>query len=607
MGVATTYRVPVRTAFVIDRKPSVRRIFLAFCIVLISACQVTPAQQRDTDAQHEEKAPSARQTAHDALERSIASARALADAGDADAARAALADIDAARLPADLVFRYEASLASLAAASGDLDGARRLADGLAPVTSAERRDRVMLDARIEAAAGRPSDAARTLMRLPTLGADDTHALADAIWTYVTMTPAYRIEALAAAAEDDVERGWWLLADALLRSFDANAERRALVAWQRDYPSHPAARSLPAALSHLRAAPEAPQRIALLVPQSGPLAAAGSAVRDGFFAAYFHAGSAATVRIYDSAAEPFPPTYERMLADGVQVIVGPLDKSGVSAANAHAVRTLPTLALNYLAPGEVPAADLLQFGLAIEDEARAISERLVEDRIERLALFTSPDDWSQRAALEIRTRLAGSPVSIVVDEEIEDLRTVTDRVGNALLVDSSTARKTELERILGTRLEFVPRRRVDLDAIVALTDFVKARALVPALAYHFAADIPLYGASLLVQGAGRGGLRELDGARVCQLPWRVYPDAVRESVDRAAGPPSALDGLYALGSDAYRLVDRMPEYASGTRATARRLLGATGVLSIGADGAFHREPVWAVVRNGDLVALPTLVQ
>jgi hypothetical protein len=445
------------------------------------------------------------------------------------------------------------------------------------------------------------------MRLPTLGADDTHALADAIWTYVTMTPAYRIAALAAAAEDDVERGWWLLADALLRSFDANAERRALAAWQRDYPSHPAARSLPAALSHLRATTAAPQRIALLVPQSGPLAAAGSAVRDGFFAAYFHAGSAATVRIYDSAAEPFAPTYERMLADGVQVIVGPLDKSGVSAANAHAVRTLPTLALNYLAPGEVPAADLLQFGLAIEDEARAISERLAEDRIERLALFTSPDDWSQRAALEIRTRLAGSPVSIVVDEEIEDLRTVTDRVGNALLVDSSTARKTELERILGTRLEFVARRRVDLDAIVALTDFVKARALMPALAYHFAGDIPLYGASPLVQGAGRGGLRELDGARVCQLPWRVYPDAVRESVDRAAGPPSALDGLYALGSDAYRLVDRMAEYASGTRATATRLLGATGVLSIGTDGAFHREPAWAVVRSGDLVALPTLVQ
>jgi outer membrane PBP1 activator LpoA protein len=140
---------------------------------------------------------------------------------------------------------------------------------------------------------------------------------------------------------------------------------------------------------------------------------------------------------------------------------------------------------------------------------------------------------------------------------------------------------------------------------------------PALAYHFAGDLPIYGTSTLVQGAAGVGLRELEGARVTELPWRVYPDPVRDAVDAArsenaarsgnsARPASAspLDSLYALGSDAYRIVDRIT--SGGGRASSMRLLGATGVLTLGTDGAFRREPVWAVVRNGALAALPTLV-
>jgi hypothetical protein len=573
---------------------------LAAGILLNSACQVTPTEPPPSAAPAPSPAP--RVDANAKLAAQIDEARSSIAAGEVEAARAQLATLGARTLPTPLRFTFDTARAELAIADGDLPTARSLVDGLQPVTDMQRRERALVAARLADAEGRPIDAARALMdvRLPGIGARDAQTITDEVWRSVSHAPPYRLAALAESAVTPNERGWWALADALQRSFDADAERAAFADWQRAFPGHPAAATLPRALTHLKSPAAPPRRIALLVPQTGPLAAAGDAIRDGFVAAHFHAGAQATVRIYDSATEPFAAIYARMREDGVDAIVGPLDKPSVTAANQHTDRALPTLALNYLPLGESRSADFYQIGVAVEDEAKAIASRLLADGLRRIALFSTTEDWSQRAARQIRTSLAGTRTLITAEGDVGDMRAITGRVGETLMVNASTERKDALESLLGVRLQFVTRRRDDVDAVVLLTDAVRAQALMPSLAYHFAANLPVYAPAQLVQG---GASRDVNGVHVCVLPWNVEPDAVRDMVDDASGRVSALSALYALGADAFRIVERIGELPRRAGSASMHLLGSTGALTLAPDGQFRREPMWAVVRNGSIVAAP----
>ncbi len=142
-------------------------------------------------------------------------------------------------------------------------------------------------------------------------------------------------------------------------------------------------------------------IALLLPLSGRQQSVGAAVRDGFAAAWFASSSADTrprVEIYDTAALGAAAAYQRAIADGARMVVGPLTKEDIAAVVAQpAGLPVPTLALNSAAaaPGTAPPAFLYQFALDPEQEARAVARRIANDGwVRGVALF--PDSaWGQR--------------------------------------------------------------------------------------------------------------------------------------------------------------------------------------------------------------------
>ena len=92
------------------------------------------------------------------------------------------------------------------------------------------------------------------------------------------------------------------------------------------------------------------------------------------------------------------------------------------------------------------------------------------------------------------------------------------MGEVLQVDVSTERAADLARTIGQAPEFIPRRRRDVDALVAFVDNVQARALKPALAFHFARDLPVYAVSQSVQPITAANLR--DPGRSASLPHSV---------------------------------------------------------------------------------------
>jgi outer membrane PBP1 activator LpoA protein len=446
---------------------------------------------------------------------------------------------------------------------------------------------------------------------------------DRIWDLLGRSPATLVNIQIAGSSGDAQ-GWWQLKALMLTGFSVAAQRHQLGQWRRQWPDHPANQQLPGPLRALAQTPPSAQHVALLVPLSGPLARAGRAVRDGFISAHLHSqevllpsqdqvldgatnratnaeaevspGQARlTISVFDSAAEPVPVVLERALLQGADIVVGPLAKQRVEQINALDP-LIRVLTLNYLDDHIPPSGNVLQLGLAIEDEADTIVSRLLEDNVQRVLVFHTYKDWSQRAVKRIRQNW---PLPLTV-QSFTDIRTITESVGEAMDVQASQGRRDELARTLGTDLEFLPRARQDVEAIVALVDTLEATALAPALRFHFAQGVPVYASSQTVRGARPDDLKKLQGFAVSELPWFLSTDSFYQSMDTAfAISSNPFSSLYALGVDAFRVTDRLPLLERGS---THQLLGSTGALSLDQSGRIQRTLAWGIIRESTLAPL-----
>ena len=533
-------------------------------------------------------------------------AAAYADLAREREAIAAFARIEPGWLARSELANYQLLNAQIALFNNDPGSAERLLAGLAenlPATSGTPLDRRRYDwvqGQLCAAQGAYVCAAN---RLINANPGPAFPYNDLIWSYMGRASGY---AVAYQGENgrSIATGWWQLKAQLLHSHSAREQQRAFATWRAEWRDHPASQRLPLALQNITSEVWQPQHIGLMLPLSGGLRRAGRAVRDGFVAAYLAAnadsqdrpGADLQVSFYDTQSQPMAQLYERVLTDGVDLLIGPLQKELVTRLNSLNPE-IPTLVLNYLEPSDVPAANLLQLGLAIEDEARTIGQRMQADGIESLLLLHTYEEWSLRAKRQLERQWTG-PVTV---QSFTDLRTVTESVGTAMNVAASLARKQELNAAFKFDLEFLPRARGDLDGIVALVNNVEANALVPALRFHFANNLPVYATSQVVRGARPAQLSELANFRVSELPWYLFDDPLYQAIDESFGlAANPFSSLYALGADALRVSNTI---ALLDRSATTQMLGSTGVLSLTADGRFRRELTWGVIRRSTVQAMP----
>lgn len=439
---------------------------------------------------------------------------------------------------------------------------------------------------------------------------------DRLWRLTAALQPAQVDALATSHR---LAPLWQLRQAMSGSISVAQQASRLRDWMARWPDHPFVDAPPTNLPQLPQQAARFHRIGLFIPLSGPLATAGRAVRDGFVAAYLDdAGTdKPTVRIYDSAAKPIPALYEQSLVDGTDLIVGPLSRQRLDALSRLRPH-VPVLGLNYLhdgharsAPGDPgagtpalagPAAKpaFLHMGLAIEDEAATITDRLLRENLHRLLAVHGSEEWALRGAQALA---AAWPHELDV-QAFSDVRTITESVGQAMRVADSERRHSELQRLLNTNLEFMPRARTDLDGVVAFVNHVEAAALAPALKFHYADNLPVYASSQSVRAAS--ALDELNGFQVAELPFNLRNDplwnAVRQAFNGRRGNTAA---LHALGVDAYRIVNHWEWVAHG-----EPLYGATGKLQLVEQERMQRTLAWGSITRGrvgatafDVIARP----
>ena len=598
---------------------------LAIClwiwvIVAVAGCQsqreVQPAQPIVRDVA----------TGEHVFDLRIERARQLLADGDAAAAAASLREVDISTVASPRErFEWMILDAEISIALGAFAAAEARALPADPTNAGQRSRLALVLARIHAERRDYDTASRTLLAAAQddmSGGDLTRSMVETAWRYAQRAPGHRITDRLRQTGNSSERVWWQLIQTFNEALTTREQQAAWERWRARHRGHAAARFLPRTLFE---ADEGPRRIALFLPFSGVLANAGETVRDGFLSGYFLSGAASrqSIQVYDTASASVAALYRQALGDGADAIVGPLSKEKV--ADMWALDpSVPTVALNAVARAGIARSHSIQFALTVEDEARAIARRVAADGHHRVIVIRSGENWTGRALAVLSERLArdtsaaasdaaahgdaygqkpaSSPTRLVRSGVFPQGADITSIVGETLLVEESTQRHRRLERLVGDDVEFTPRRRADVDAVIALVEGRHLASLKPALAFHFASGLPVYASSQ----AGRDvpNSKDLELLRICDMPWRLYPPPIKAEL-RQAFPNNrgTRDALFAFGLDAYRLANQMSRL---TASKDSRIMGSTGILELGPDGVIRREPVWALVKNGRFVPLASNV-
>lgn len=440
---------------------------------------------------------------------------------------------------------------------------------------------------------------------PLLQGDALSANNDAIWTLVAALPP---EQLQSNANDDMG-GWLSLARAVKGAGTLEQQQAAIDNWKAQNPQHPAARQLPTSLAQLRELKSQPlTKIALLLPQDGPLASVARALRDGFMAAHYQAQQAGqkppAIEVFDSSrVTSMDAFYAQAKAAGIQMVVGPLEKPLVKQLSAHPQLPITTLALNYSDSSAQGPAELFQFGLAAEDEAREVARRAWADGKRSAVAMVPKGEWGDRVLDAFRQSWQAKGGTLLGVERIDQPVQLAQQVADLFQLRNSEGRAQRLQSTTGAQAAAQPTRRQDVDFMFLAATPQQAQQIKPTMVFQYAGDVPVYATSHLFTNSGDQAMyNDLAGVRFCETPWLLNAtDPLRQQVTtqwpQAAG---SLGRLYAMGIDAYRLAPRLTQLKTLPES---RIDGLSGSLAIGQGQRIERQLPWAQFVDGKVQRLP----
>jgi outer membrane PBP1 activator LpoA protein len=430
-----------------------------------------------------------------------------------------------------------------------------------------------------------------------------------IWAMLTALDNAGLQALARTPAGPTYRGWVEYALLTRVQMDETTRARRLALWRNRYPNHPASDVTqtgtdPATpFGNIASSSISSGQIALLLPLSGKFSELGTAIKTGFMAAHYADGAIAFVRFYDTQSDPMKAIeqYQLAAAEGASLIIGPLNKSAVVNLTASNQITVPTLSLNYVGEDIPGNSNLYQFGLLPEDEAKDVANFARLADYNNALIIHADSALAQRLAAAFEKRFVETGGTTLGTDVIEaDTYDYSRQLGKLLSINSSNARRRQLEQLLDTKIEFEPAIRNDIDVIFMAVDAEQARLLRPQLKFHRAGEVPVLSTAMVYSGApDEKADSDLTGIRYNEIPWLLTDVPARTTLFQSIAPHQPDDSpgfarLNALGIDAYLLhkeLERMrldPQYS---------VAGSTGALSLAPGNRIQRRLAWAEFQEG----------
>ncbi len=592
-------------------------------IVLLAACSGAPTNQSTPDSgaagsqeiqlTAEDLLLLAQQSSFDQSQiYQLRAAEILAQEGKPNAALTILEKIHAYRLPFSLQKRFVFLSAELSLGTGEgwqaliaLNNTGSLIyDRLTPT---EQMSLTAYRAHAYGILGYHESSAReylTLARQQTgLPAQQAY---EQLWQSLLNITLDDIRTLMDSEEDKELLGWLDLArvrkEAANNLDQFNTE---LTRWLGQWSDHPGAQALPKDMAFLVEISRNPiQHIAVFLPQSGSLARAGNAIRDGIIAASVdaRAQSAATPKLsfFDSNTLSLDELYHSAMAAGAEVVIGPLSKSKVSELQKRETLALPTLALNYGTYEKTINPHLFQYAISAEDEASQAAVTAWQDGKKRALTLTPGNDWGGRALTAFETTWSEQGGTVAETAMYSNKTNLGLTIEKMLEVDKSERRWRRISQILDQKIEFEPRRRQDVDMMFLVATPATARQVKPALAFYYAADLPVYATSHLYNGKPSPARdQDLNGIHFCDIPWFLENSSSLKRQITSAWPEETnhYGRLFAMGSDALQLAGRLRMLQA---LPDSKVYGATGALSMRPNQRVQRQLEWATFVRGQPV-------
>ncbi|GLQ99848.1 penicillin-binding protein activator [Dyella mobilis] len=347
-------------------------------------------------------------------------------------------------------------------------------------------------------------------------------------------------------------------------------------------TQPVGTLVPGSNASVREGYKMPAQIALLLPDVDGLVAASSAIREGFFTAYYQDADThaprGTIRVYDSGgnAASAIKAYTQAVSDGAQIVVGPLTRSEVMGVLGQSSLPVPVLALNHSDNKNLPAGTASEFALLPEDEGAQAADHLIDRGIHSAYVVIASDDFAKRTANSFKTEFTAKGGQIVGFATISSGSVNYGDAINSLNAGNAAA---DAGIFISMRTE-------------------QARLLLPQLRVA-RITLPVFATSHIYSGSDNPTAdRDLEGVEFCDAPWLFDAQSGLPShQDVATQLPVARGAtaqLFAFGMDAWNLVP----YIDWLRSHPGSYLpGASGQLSADTFGHVNRQLTWLKFQDG----------
>lgn len=424
----------------------------------------------------------------------------------------------------------------------------------------------------------------------------------AIWTTLQQMSLPSLTVLQDESNSTTLKGWLTLAY-ISKQYAGSPEQlaREIDHWKLQYPDHPANALLAQTISG-SALPLQPKKIAVLLPETGPLGPAGRAIRDGLSAEFYQEksknNSAPTLQFYNTATTtPITAIYQKAVSDGANLVIGPVNKPEIEMLIAANAITVPTLALNYTNNGKLPD-NLYEFGISPQAEAIEVANKAWQAGHRNAIVLSPRGGWGVGVAQAFSHRwqalggrvvgtlyYGGDPLSLARD--IKQLLQVRQ-----YKVRTKQANGASFMKEIG-------KRREDFDVFFLAGLPEMARQIRPLLKFYYAGHVPVYAISSIYSGTPNPRLdRDLDGVIFCDMPAVLKPTAhiIPETQTNLAWPNTLPPyvRLYALGLDAYRISTQLRWLLLFPKLG---LNGATGQLMLDQKHQVQQTLLFAQMQHG----------
>jgi len=410
-----------------------------------------------------------------------------------------------------------------------------------------------------------------------------------------------LDARRALQRYDIYSGWIELAVINRTIAQGTAEfAQALAGWQLQYPEHPANLLVTSGYFSVQGLVLGDvSHIAIFLPESGVYSAHAKVVKEGFMAAYYqHEQDAFRPEIifYDTQTTSIVMLYHQAIAEGAQLVIGPLNKMLIQELAESSELSVPVVALNYV--DGLVKENLYQFALSPIDEVRQVVNQAWYEGHKNAVILTSEGTEGERLDNYFQDAWAAIGGNVLAVQTYKPKNNdFSFPVRQLLNINESQYRYRELRKVIGS-IEYIPRRRHDIDVIFMTAKHNVARLINPQFYHNHAGKITVYGLSRVYAGhSNKAKDIDLENVRFCSIPWlfnQAYQgDLTMYTLQKTWQQfPDRFLSLIAFGIDAYEVVPYLNQMAGIP------FLGATGRLSLNKANRIVRQLVCAKFQKGE---------